>query len=602
MSCGTQVSSILEQGGEDPKIPEDLDAGCGTLLPVSSQDGATAIAESRDQGLSEARSEVVQGSARASCGVNTGRGGGTDADSSATRATTRAATAPCDHTVNLPSLDTCETSKGAATISDGLSEVAGDGGIHGGGNSTPGRRFGSPKPSKGLRSVMSWVPGNSKTVNQDPEEGSDESHGNRLRGSRDRGGIDDGASGSHSTSKTSNTSKNSNNEDSSERDYRYDIEKRIDQDHHSNDSVLADGSTRIVDRVNESIGRETADLQTSNKGEGDPDDGPDASTIGAGNKKDSQGGVRKEDITAAHCPVAGQNVKDSECPDGGDPALSTSAWKSGSKRRSVSTSSESQELEERRRINDSSEQDLTEGIFSARDDTFPSSPGAEQERETRRIPGPTGTPPEQQPSERQPSGDHEQTSSQSELPSPNAPATEPAQGRREESGSASLKADGNLDGGKGHTGSKAVPQSARHPPSLTLHTSALNFDRIQTDRAVVPFVNASDRREHSMPAAVRTIPGTGATNTATAAGTLAISASAAIVGPRRSKASSLSLAARTPRTPRLVGGSSAGACFEMSSKVSKRLSEALDFAAVNGDSVSGAAAVTAAAASATTTR
>lgn len=40
----------------------------------------------------------------------------------------------------------------------------GAGGAGGGGNTTPGRRFGSPQQSKGIRNVMSWAPGGSTTA------------------------------------------------------------------------------------------------------------------------------------------------------------------------------------------------------------------------------------------------------------------------------------------------------------------------------------------------------------------------------------------------------------------------------------------------------
>lgn len=185
------MAAIIEQGGEDPQIPPDVNEGCGTH-PTGAQDEA---ADSANRADSKSLSLEVRGGAgwedvEGAVAVEAAAGdpGGIGApDGGAAAAAARAKTAErgADRSPSTAGF----ASNGGGTIAvrtDGDDcAVAGAGGCArcgarvpcacggarggggaggatgGGGNTTPGRRFGSPQQSKGLRNVMSWAPGGS---------------------------------------------------------------------------------------------------------------------------------------------------------------------------------------------------------------------------------------------------------------------------------------------------------------------------------------------------------------------------------------------------------------------------------------------------------
>lgn len=215
----------MERGGDDPQIPADVSDGCGTLQPgAASQEETSTLhgsqANAKSQPL-EARGggEVDTTVAGRAGGVAIGGGGGI---STATRAD-RAATA--DNVLVKRKLS-IRTANGegvrvdaAATSLTTDADVGGGGGCAygvgvgvggggGGGNTTPGgRRFGSPQPSKGARSVMSWgTPAVDKDeVGEDEPDGDPSEHrssrlfsadgsGRRCRGEGRSGGDSSGGS------------------------------------------------------------------------------------------------------------------------------------------------------------------------------------------------------------------------------------------------------------------------------------------------------------------------------------------------------------------------------------------------------------------------
>lgn len=210
-----KVAAIIEHGGDDPQIPPDVNEGCGTH-PTGTQDEAADSsnrADSKSQ-LLEARGggggggEFEGGSAVVAAAGDPGGIGAADGGAAAARAK-----AADRGAVRSPSATGSTSNGGGSAIAvrtDGDDFAAagagactrcgarvpcacgggargggsvGGSGTGGGGNTTPGRRFGSPQQSKGLRNVMSWAPGGSASASASKGRGS---------GVSDDGGGDNG--------------------------------------------------------------------------------------------------------------------------------------------------------------------------------------------------------------------------------------------------------------------------------------------------------------------------------------------------------------------------------------------------------------------------
>lgn len=178
-----KVASIIERGGDDPQIPLDVGDGCGTL-PAGAQDEETA-ATAQDDPTGEAERLRFAGSPPAAgegaAGAAGGGGGAAGvAGISRMRTTDVGFSSPRTVGVALEGAATWLRTDGDETggpcvrcgtrvsCACGGGSV-GDGGIGGGGNITPGRRFGSPQQSKGTRHVMSWATGGSVAAGNDRE-------------------------------------------------------------------------------------------------------------------------------------------------------------------------------------------------------------------------------------------------------------------------------------------------------------------------------------------------------------------------------------------------------------------------------------------------
>ena len=185
-----KLASIIEEGGDDPKIPNDINVGCGTELMGEKENAAVVEArspqtEARQSGVEQA--EIGEGADGAA--GEEGVSGGAAASNS------------CGKIEGLSTLG--KTREGASvplkTDVNGVTEACSRGGVggenagigeaSGGGRSTPlGRRFGSPQHSKGGRNVMSWATRGAVPV--DDEETSEEDRGRRGRSSNDGGHRD----------------------------------------------------------------------------------------------------------------------------------------------------------------------------------------------------------------------------------------------------------------------------------------------------------------------------------------------------------------------------------------------------------------------------
>lgn len=186
------MAFILENGGDDPHIPADVDDGCGSLPLTAGQEDPSALHGSG----SGAKSQPLE--ARGLGGETDATVGGGGGGGPTAAAITRAVTADSVVRGRKHSVGKAAT-EGVAMVSASLSTDGEPGGVGGacarcgarapcacgngcGGTITPGgRRFGSPRPSKGARSVMSW---RTPPMDRDEDGGEGEKDGCSSSGGR----------------------------------------------------------------------------------------------------------------------------------------------------------------------------------------------------------------------------------------------------------------------------------------------------------------------------------------------------------------------------------------------------------------------------------
>lgn len=222
------MASILERGGDDPQIPADINDGCGTLQhgaagigqdDSSTPHGAGVDAKSQPlepRGGGEAGRTIAAGTdgvTGSACGIAIARAATADSCTTGRNLSNDIATAGWIPAVGNVSLSTDADGKGdggggaCTRCGARVSCACGVSSGAGGGSAPPGgRRFGSPQPSTGARSVMSW---GTLVVDEEYVDGDDERHrdsdghrpklssdvGIEERGRSSGGGEDDGSSG-----------------------------------------------------------------------------------------------------------------------------------------------------------------------------------------------------------------------------------------------------------------------------------------------------------------------------------------------------------------------------------------------------------------------